>query len=158
VSRLVTSSVRTLETDSYPCSSNFLPNSPRTCCYPSPGQAHADRGSFYSPTPFTPFPTHPAARVLTEPPCGGGIPIKQKGGGYICSVCRKLFKRRDCTKRHIDTAGMQVSCKYCGKPASGRRDGMSRHLRDNQACLKIWEADHRAGRFTDRSRMDAYYY
>ena len=154
--RLIASSARTLETDSYPYSSNSPPNSPQAYNYPSPPQVRTDRGFFYSPTSFAPSPSPLATRVLIEAPCAGGKPIKQEGGGYICSSCDRPFKRRDDAKRHIDSAGMQVSCKYCGKTASGRGDNMRRHLRDNQACWQVWEAGRKAGHFTDRSVEDAY--
>ena len=52
--------------------------------------------------------------------------------------------------------GMQVSCRYCGKPASGRKDGQHRHLLKNQKCLEVWEAGRKAGRFTERTVEDAY--
>jgi DNA-directed RNA polymerase subunit RPC12/RpoP len=145
-----------LETDSYPCSSSPLPNTSQTHYHPSPPQTHSHHGSFYSPTTLAPSPSPSTARVLVEAPCAGGMPIEQKSGGYVCSGCDRPFKRREDAKRHIGSAGMQVSCRYCGKPASGRRDNMRRHLRNNQACWQVWEAGHKAGRFTGRSVEDAY--
>lgn len=102
-------------------------------------------------------PSTSATRVLIKAPCAGGEPIKQKGGGYSCSTCGDPFKRRDDAKRHIDSAGMRRACRYCGKPASGRRDGQSRHLLKNKTCLKKWEAGRNAGRFIVRNVEDAYY-
>ena len=101
-------------------------------------------------------PTLSASRVLIDAPCAGGKPIKLKGGEYSCPNCPKRFKRRDDAKRHMDTTGMQITCRYCGKPGSGRRDGGSRHLDKNKHCLKVWKAGFKAGRFTERSREDAY--
>jgi DNA-directed RNA polymerase subunit RPC12/RpoP len=145
-----------LEPDSYPRSSISVPNSPQTYYNPSPLQIHIDCGSFYSPTTVAPSPKPSAARVLIQAPCAGGQPIKKKDGGFICSSCNKPFGRRDEAKRHIKSAGVQVSCRYCGKPASGRTDGKRRHLLGNKTCLKVWEAGYKTGRFTDRSVEDAY--
>ncbi|KAF9647089.1 hypothetical protein BDM02DRAFT_3117573 [Thelephora ganbajun] len=125
--------------------------------YPfSPQHGHIDCGSLYSPTTSASSPSLSAARTPIEATCAGGWPIKQKGGGYRCSNCDKPFKRRDDAKRHIDSTGMQVVCKYCGRPSSGRRDGQRRHLLGNKNCLKAWNAGFKAGLFTERSVEDAY--
>lgn len=112
------------------------------------------------PSPATPTSSGSVSfltsRVLAEAPCAGGKPLKQNGGGYRCSTCDVFFKRRDDAKRHIDSTGMRVECKYCGKTASGRRDGQLRHLKSNQACWKAWEAGYKTGRFTVRTVEDAY--
>jgi len=100
-------------------------------------------------------PAFSATRVLIAAPCAGGEPIEQKGG-YSCPSCDKFIKHRDDAKRHMDTAGMKVTCKYCGKPASGRPDGWKRHLAQNKNCIKVWEAGFKAGRFTVRTVEDAY--
>ena len=136
------------------CSSNSPPCTPQTYDYPSPSPqlVHDDPGSLYSPIMS---PAFSAARVLTVAPCAGGKPIKQKGG-YSCPVCGYLFQHRDDAKRHMDTTGMKVTCKYCGKPSSARRDGRKRHLAQNKSCIKVWEAGFRAGRFTERTVGDAY--
>lgn len=125
-----------------------------------PQEVHIDYRLPYSPTtPASPeLSSASASRVLAKAPCGGGKPIKQKGGGYRCSICDDPFKRRDDAKRHIDSAGMRVACKYCGKLASGRRDGQRRHLSDNKTCLKKWGAGYQAGRFKTRTVEDAYHY
>ena len=121
--------------------------------------------SLDSPTASAPSPSSPSAfasspdpnpsRVLIEGSCVGAKLIEQKGRGYICSSCNRLIKRRDDAKRHIRTAGMKVSCKYCGKPSS-RPDSRARHLSKNKACRKAWEIGFKKGRFTERSVEDAY--
>ena len=145
-----------LETDPRRCSSYSLPPSPQGYDYPSPPYGPIDHASPHPTSPVVSSPNPSAAsRVLVNAPCAGGIPVQQEGG-YTCSSCNKFFLRRDDTKRHIDSAGKQVSCKYCGKIASGRRDSKKRHLDGNQACKKAWEAGHKAGRFTERTVEDAY--
>lgn len=136
------------------CSSNSLPCTPQTYYYPSPSPqlVRDDPGPLYSPIMS---PTFSAARVLTVATCAGGKPIKQKCG-YSCPSCDKLFRRRDYAERHMDTTGMKVTCRYCGKPSSARLDGRKRHLARNQNCIKAWKAGFKAGRFTERTVEDAY--
>ena len=145
-----------LGTNFCPCSSESPPCTPQTYAYPSPQPIHISYGSPYPTTTVASSPKPSAARVLIDAPCAGGKPVKQKGGGYICSACKKVFRRRDDTVRHIGTAGMQVLCKYCRKPASGRLDGKRRHLLKNKNCLKVWETGHKAGLFIERTVEDAY--
>ena len=138
------------------CSSASPPSTPGNYYYPSPPQsALTDHDPLWSPITSS-SPTLSATRTLMEAPCAAGKPIKQKGGGYSCSVCDRPFKRRDDAKRHIDSAGMRITCKYCGKPSSGRRDGHRRHLDKNKHCLQVWKAGVEAGRFTVRTVEDAY--
>ena len=121
-----------------------------------PQPSHTDCASPYSTAASSP-PNPPAAHVVINPRCAGGKPVRQGGGQYSCSICNHVFQRRDIAKRHIESAGVRVSCKYCGKPASGRRgDGRRRHLLKNKTCMKVWEAGYKAGRFTERSVEDAY--
>ena len=138
-------------------SSSPPPCTPQNYDFPSPPPqfVHIDHGSLYSPFTASLSPTLSATRVLIEAPCAEGRPIKQKGG-YSCSSCGKFFRRRDDTKRHIDSAGARVTCKYCGKPSSMRRDGQQRHLAKNKNCLKAWGAGVKAGHFTVRTVEDAY--
>lgn len=158
--RIISAAQKRLTCSSLP-SSISLPNSPRSYIYDPPTPLpYADYGHPFSPTTTTTSsasPNPPVLRVLVHPPCAGGKPVKQKGGGYSCSLCFKNFKRRDEAKRHIETAGMQVECRYCGKRSCGRPDGWKRHLK-SEACQELWEAGRKAGRFTERSREDAYYY
>lgn len=145
------------ETRFHLCSSASPPSTPENYYYPSPPQpVLTDHDSLWSPITPSSSPTLSMTRQLIEAPCAEGKPIKQKDGTYRCSVCDAPFKRRDDTKRHIDTAGMRTICKYCDKPASGRRDGRRRHLDKNKNCLKRWEAGAKAGRFTVRTVEDAY--
>ena len=95
--------------------------------------------------------------ALIESPCAGGKPIKQNDGGYRCPVCGKPFKRLDDAKRHTNTAGSKVQCKYCLKYISNRFDNQSRHL-EKKKCAGAWEAGYRAGRFTEHSVEDAFRY
>lgn len=138
----------------FPLSSSSSP--PYSLPFPQPD--HIDYESPFSPTTHASSspPYLPATHVLTEAPCAGGRPIKENGQGYRCSICGELFKRRDDAKRHIETAGKRVECRYCGKPASGRRDGQRRHVFENKTCQKLWEAGYKTGRFTERSVEDAY--
>ena len=145
-----------LGTNLYTCSSNSPPCSPQTYAYPSSQYVNISCGSPYSPTTSAQSPNPSAARVLIDAPCAGGKPVKLKGSGYICPVCNKVFRRRDDAMRHMGSAGMQVLCRYCGKPASGRRDGQRRHLDKNKNCLKVWETGRKAGLFIERTVEDAY--
>lgn len=154
------------------CSAAEKPDRTFLCSYSSPSYSppsyddlpsfpHHDHNNYdhsFSPTTSasSASPRLPAERVLAEAPCAGGTPVKQKDGGYHCSHCRHPFKRRDDAKRHIESAGKRVQCRYCGKSASGRRDGQGRHLFKNKNCLKEWKVGYEAGRFTERSREDAY--
>jgi len=143
-------------TNSCPRSSNSPPCTPQSYAYPYPQPVRIDRGSPYFPTTIVQSPNHSAARVLIDAPCAVGKPVKGKDGGWTCPTCNKVFQRRDDTVRHMKTAGMQVSCRYCGKPASGRRDSRERHLLKTKKCLEAWEAGRKAGLFTERTMEDAY--
>jgi len=145
------------ETKFHRYSSTSPPSTPQSYYSPSPPPqlVHNDPGSFYTHTMYSSSPTFSTARVLTKAPCAGGRPIKQEGG-YSCSSCGEFLKRRDDVKRHMGTAGVKVTCKYCGKSSSARRDGQLRHLKDNKKCRKAWEAGYKVGRFTERTVEDAY--
>jgi len=146
-----------LGTDSRPCSPDSPLYSLQIYAYPFLQHVHISYGSPSSPTTFAQSPGPSAAHVLIDAPCSaGGKPVKEKGGGYSCPTCHKGFRRRDDAKRHMDSAGMQVSCRYCGKPSSGRRDGQSRHLDGNKNCLEAWKAGYEAGRFIKRTVEDAF--
>lgn len=139
----------------HPCSSASPPPTPGNYYYPYPPQSVlTDHDPLFSP--ITLSPTLSATRKLLEAPCAAGMPIKKTDGTFKCSVCDASFKRRDDTKRHIDSAGMRITCKYCEKPSSGRRDGQRRHLDGNKRCLKLWKVGVEEGRFTERTVEDAY--
>ena len=47
---------------------------------------------------------------------------------WFCSGCHTTFRSKYEAKRHIDTAGMEVRCRYCDRVVNGAISVLKRHV------------------------------
>ena len=78
--------------------------------------------------------------LVTPPTCQGysAVDDKQKKE-WLCSGCDTTFRSKYEAKRHIDTAGMEVRCRYCDKVVNGTPYVLKRHVEESSRCLRRWE-------------------
>lgn len=77
--------------------------------------------------------------VVTPPTCQGSVALKNKLKKWYCNGCHISFKSRFQAQRHIDTAGMEVRCRYCDKPVNVSLSVLKRHVDDSSKCKRGWK-------------------
>ena len=77
--------------------------------------------------------------LVTSPTCHGSVAVEDKQKKeWLCSGCRATFRGKYETKRHIETAGMEVRCRYCEGVVNGTPFVLTRHVKSS-LCLREWE-------------------
>lgn len=76
--------------------------------------------------------------LVTPPTCWGSVALKNKLKEWYCTGCDTIFVGRYETRRHIDTAGMEVRCRYCDEVVNGAAFVLKRHL-ERLRCLRQWK-------------------
>ena len=61
------------------------------------------------------------------------------GKDYLCTICNKLFKRKDYFKQHMLSHSRKFQCPHCAFNFA-RKDHLGRHLK-NRVCLRGLETD-----------------
>lgn len=77
--------------------------------------------------------------LVTPPVCQGSLVLEDnKTKEWFCTGCRTIFRSKYEAKRHIDTAGMEVRCRYCDKVVNGSPFVLNRHIKSSR-CLRKWK-------------------
>lgn len=77
--------------------------------------------------------------LVTPPTCQGCLALEDKQKKeWLCNGCGTTFRSRYEAKRHIETAGMEVRCRYCDGVVNGITFVLKRHLKRSQ-CLRMWK-------------------
>lgn len=58
---------------------------------------------------------------------------------WSCSGCGTKFRGGYEARRHIETAGMEVRCRYCDKPLNAAPFVLKRHVEEDSRCLSQWK-------------------
>ena len=70
--------------------------------------------------------------LVTPPTCQGcSVVNDKKKREWSCSGCGTTFKGGYEARRHIDTAGMEVRCRYCDSVLNGALHALKRHVRSS---------------------------
>ena len=78
--------------------------------------------------------------LVTPPMCQGSFALEDKQKGeWSCSGCCTTFRSKYEAKRHIDTTGMEVRCRYCDKVVNGTTFVLTRHIGESSRCLRAWK-------------------
>jgi len=78
--------------------------------------------------------------LVTPPTCQGCSVVNDKQKGECsCSGCGTTFRGVYEAKRHIETAGMEVRCRYCDKVLNGAPHALKRHVKGTFSCQRKWE-------------------
>lgn len=77
--------------------------------------------------------------LVAPPACQGSVPLKNElTKEWHCTGCNEKFGGKYETQRHIDTAGMEVRCRYCDKVVNASPFVLRRHVATS-LCLREWE-------------------
>ena len=78
--------------------------------------------------------------LVTPPACQGSVILEDRlNREWNCSGCGVGFGGKYEAKRHIDTAGMEVRCRYCEGVVNGSPFVLKRHVEGSSQCLRQWE-------------------
>lgn len=87
--------------------------------------------------------------LVSPPVCQGSVALKDKlKKEWYCTGCRAPFRGRYEAQRHIDTAGMEVRCRYCDEVVNGAPFVLNRHVMESSRCEREWEERGLAGERT----------
>ena len=81
--------------------------------------------------------------LVTPATCQGSLALKdmaapQQNNEWYCSGCRATFRGKYEVKRHIETAGMEVRCRYCDGVVNAAPYVLNRHVATD-LCLRRWK-------------------
>ena len=77
--------------------------------------------------------------LVTPPTCQGCLALEDKRNKeWLCSGCRTTFRSKYEANRHIETAGMEVRCRYCDRPVNATTFSLTRHV-GTSLCRRRWE-------------------
>ena len=78
--------------------------------------------------------------LITPPTCQGCSVVKdEQKKEWSCSGCGTKFRGGYEARRHIETAGMEVRCRYCDKPLNAAPFVLKRHVEEDSRCLSQWK-------------------
>lgn len=78
--------------------------------------------------------------LVTPASCLGSLALEDKQKEeWSCSGCGTTFRSKYEARRHIDTAGMEVRCRYCDGVVNGIAFVLNRHVGESSRCLRKWK-------------------
>lgn len=83
--------------------------------------------------PFEEVEVNPAPSgwydLVTPPLCQGSLALEDKQEQrWFCTGCLGTFRTKHEATRHINTAGMEVRCRYCDGVVNGVTYSLRRHI------------------------------
>ena len=76
--------------------------------------------------------------LITPPTCQGSLVLEdKKKKEWSCSGCNSTFRSGYETRRHIETAGMEVRCRYCERAVNAATFALKRHI-ESSLCERRW--------------------
>jgi len=77
--------------------------------------------------------------LVTPPTCQGSLALEDKQKKeWFCSGCHTPFRSKYEATRHINTAGLEVRCRYCDRVVNGAISVLRRHV-GTDLCLRRWK-------------------
>ena len=81
--------------------------------------------------------------------CQGSLALEDvQTKKWSCSGCHITYRGKYEAKRHIDTAGMEVRCRYCDEPVNASLFALKRHVERSSRCERKWKERGFAGERT----------